>query len=173
MFVRGHDGRKQSGSGVPRRDRGNSLVEFALVAPLAILLLVGTIEFGIQFNNYQSVRSGVRDAARMAVVSRIPTTCSPTNVPTDDLVCYVRQRIGLGTDTAVKVVVTAADAADANDKGSIKVCAERPASSLTGLFSVFLNGRYLRSQVEMRVERGTGPGYAAYQDAAPSGSWTC
>jgi hypothetical protein len=148
-------------------------VEFAIVAPLAFLLLIGTIEFGIQFNNYQSMRSGVRDAARMAVVGRVPTTCSPTNVPTDDLVCYVRERIGLGSATAVHVVVTAADQADANDKGSIKVCAERPASSLTGLFSAFLNGRYLRSQVAMRVERGVGPAYANYADAAPSGSWTC
>ncbi|MEY2424611.1 MAG: hypothetical protein QOI61_183 [Actinomycetota bacterium] len=155
-------------------DRGAAFVEFAFVAPLLFLVLLGTIEFGMLFNNYQSVRSGVRDATRAAVVARVPTTCSPTSVPTDDLVCYVRERIGLGPSTAVKVIVTAADVTDANDKGSIKVCAERSVTSLTGMFSAFLNGHYLRSQVTMRVERGTGPAYTNYTaDTAPSGAWTC
>jgi len=156
-----------------RRDRGNSLVEFAIVAPLVFLLLLGTIEFGIQFNNYQSVRSGVRDATRSATVGRVPSTCSPASTDSGtNLACYVRDRIGLGSSTAIKVVWTAAVASDATDKGSVKVCAERPASSLTGLFSTFLGGRYLRSQVTMRIER-TGTSFTNYADAAPSGSWTC
>lgn len=161
------------GQGRRNRERGNALVEFAIISPFVFLLLLGTVEFGIQFNDYQSVRSGVRDATRAASVARVPDTCSPTSVPTDDLVCYVKQRIGLGTDTAVKVVVTAANPAVFGDKGDIKVCAERRVSSMTGLFSVFLNGRYLRSQVTMRVERGTGPAYVNYADTAPSGSWNC
>lgn len=156
-----------------KRDRGAALVEFAFVAPVMFLLLMGTIEFAMQLNDYQSVRSGLRDAVRVASVDRVPTDCNASSSKTDDLVCYVRQRIGVSGTTAVRVVVTAPVVAIAGDKGTVKVCAERPYTSLTRLLAPFFANRYMRSEVTMRVERGTAPAYVNYADAAPSGSWTC
>jgi hypothetical protein len=173
-MLSGQRGAKQSRQGNrKRRERGGALVEFAIVSPLVFLLLLGSVEFGIQFNDYQSLRSGVRDAARVASVARVPDTCSPTTSATDDLVCYVKQRIGLGANTAVKVDVTAPNGAIYGDRGDIKICVERSANSITGLFRPFLGGRYLRSEVTMRVERGNAPAYIDYAETAPSGGWSC
>ena len=54
-------------------DRGQTLVEFALVLPLLALLLFGVIQFGIVFNNYIDLTDAVRAGARKAAVSRQTT----------------------------------------------------------------------------------------------------
>ena len=153
--------------------RGAVLVEFALVAPLLILLLFGIVEFGFVFNDYQSVRQGVRDATRVAVVNNVPN-CASAGDATDDLVCYVEQRIGLSGDTRVRIDVTAANAAVAGDRGSVKICVQRQIRSVTGMLSPFLNGRYISTEVTMRVERGTEPAFVDRSETAANGSWaTC
>jgi Flp pilus assembly protein TadG len=149
--------------------RGAAVVEFALVAPLLILLLFGIVEFGFVFNDYQSVRQGVRDATRVAVVNNVPN-CS-TGDATDDLICYVEQRIGLSGDTRVRVDVTAANPAVGGDRGSVKVCVQRQIRSVTGMLSPFLNGRYISTEVTMRVERGNEPAFVDRSEAAANGSW--
>jgi len=53
-----------------RDERGQTLVEFALVLPLLALLLFGIIQFGIVFNNYIDLTDAVRAGARKAAVSR-------------------------------------------------------------------------------------------------------
>jgi Flp pilus assembly protein TadG len=51
-----------------RRRRGQSLVEFALVAPLFFLLLFGIIEAGRFIFHYELLNSATRDGARYAIV---------------------------------------------------------------------------------------------------------
>lgn len=155
-----------------RCEGGVALVEFAFVAPVLFLLLFGIIEFGFVFNDYQSIRQGVRDGARVAVVDNIPD-CHATGDATDDLICYVEQRIGLGGDTRVKIDVTAPDPSVAGDKGTVKVCVEREARSVTGMFAPFLNNRTLRTEVTMRVERGNEPAFVDRAESPVSGSWSC
>ena len=46
------------------------MVEFALVLPILLLLVMGIIQFGIVFNNYVTLTDGVRAGARQAAVSR-------------------------------------------------------------------------------------------------------
>jgi hypothetical protein len=60
-----------------RRERGQSLAEFALVAPLFFLLLFGIIEAG-RFNFfYETLSSATRDGARYAIVNgQRSLTCS-------------------------------------------------------------------------------------------------
>jgi Flp pilus assembly protein TadG len=53
-----------------RNERGQTMVEFALVLPLLALLLFGVVQFAIVFNNYIELRDGVRAGARKAAVSR-------------------------------------------------------------------------------------------------------
>ncbi|MDF1595068.1 MAG: pilus assembly protein [Acidimicrobiia bacterium] len=54
-----------------RKDRedGAALVEFAIVLPFLMLLLMGMIEFGWAFGNNLDVRHGAREAARLAAVN--------------------------------------------------------------------------------------------------------
>ena len=45
--------------------RGQSLIEFALTAPLLMTLLLGLVEFGNGMNAYLTVLASARDAARL------------------------------------------------------------------------------------------------------------
>jgi Flp pilus assembly protein TadG len=53
-----------------RSQRGQTMVEFAMVLPILALLLFGVIQFGITFNNYVTLTDAVRAASRKAAVSR-------------------------------------------------------------------------------------------------------
>ena len=56
-----------------RRDRfnrrGQALVEFALVLPLVLLLVVGMLEFARAWNLHQTMTDAVREGARRAVLA--------------------------------------------------------------------------------------------------------
>jgi hypothetical protein len=51
------------------RDEGASAVEFALIAPLLIMLVVGVFEFGLNWYRTQNLASAAREGARLASVS--------------------------------------------------------------------------------------------------------
>jgi Flp pilus assembly protein TadG len=53
---------------IRKRQEGQALVEFTIVATLLILLLLGIAQFGIVWNNYVSVTQAAREGARRAVV---------------------------------------------------------------------------------------------------------
>ena len=53
-----------------RSQRGQTMVEFAMVLPILALLLFGVIQFGITFNNYVTLTDATRAGARKAAVSR-------------------------------------------------------------------------------------------------------
>lgn len=47
-----------------KKHKGQGLVELALILPILILILMGTIEFGFMFNNFLAVHNGSREIAR-------------------------------------------------------------------------------------------------------------
>jgi len=51
-----------------RDDRGQALVEFALIMPFLLLFLVGIVEFGRAWNQHQVITDAAREGARKAVV---------------------------------------------------------------------------------------------------------
>jgi Flp pilus assembly protein TadG len=51
-----------------KNDRGAVLVEFALVLPLMILLLLATIEFGYAFRTFQILQNAVREGAHFSAL---------------------------------------------------------------------------------------------------------
>jgi Flp pilus assembly protein TadG len=53
-----------------RRQDGQAMVEFVIVAPILLLLVFGLVQFGILFNNYVTLTDAVRTGARQAAVSR-------------------------------------------------------------------------------------------------------
>jgi len=60
---------RQTRSGRPReRERGASLVEFALIVPLLTLFLFGIVQFGIAYDKQQSINSAAREAARLGAL---------------------------------------------------------------------------------------------------------
>src|SRR5262249_41136118 len=102
-------------------EQGAALVEFAIILTLFFLLIFGMIEFGLDYNDYISVRNGSREGARLAVVNDVSSapscringsTVSPPANPTNStdatnaLICKTKDRIGL-KQSSIKVQIIA------------------------------------------------------------------
>jgi Flp pilus assembly protein TadG len=57
-----------------RRDRGAAAVEFALIAPILILLVFGIISYGIMLSFRQSISQAAGEGARAAAVAPLGST---------------------------------------------------------------------------------------------------
>jgi hypothetical protein len=76
----------EQGIGLPSDQRGQALVEFALVAPLFLLLVVGIIQFGVGLTYWHDLQRLANEGARWAVVNAYPgcpatgpdAPCTPT-----------------------------------------------------------------------------------------------
>ena len=51
-------------------ERGQTAVEFALIAPLLVILLLAIVQFGVAFHNYVTITDAARAGARKAIVAR-------------------------------------------------------------------------------------------------------
>ena len=81
--------------------KGQTMVEFALVLPILLVILFGIVQFGITFNHYVTLTDAVRAGARTAAVSR-QVSC-PVCVTTDK----VKAASGdMAPDVAVTVTST-------------------------------------------------------------------
>src|ERR1700693_2969434 len=66
-----------------RRDkRGTAALEFALVAPVLFLLILGITRFGITLNNYEMLTGATEAAARQFSMSRGTATPSSSTTTT-------------------------------------------------------------------------------------------
>jgi len=96
-----------------RSERGAELIEFALVLPLLLLVLLGIIDFGFLFQRYEVLSNATREGARMAVLSGytdadvrsrvcaflvsggIPTAGCPGSTPTNPAVTVTNDTIAM------------------------------------------------------------------------------
>lgn len=85
-----------------KRDQGASLVEFAVLAPLLVLLVFGIIEFGWKLGQLNDVRHAVREGARFAAVN------GGTNDEIDSVVCDALDLVGSGI-TQIRTELTRID----------------------------------------------------------------
>jgi len=53
-----------------RREDGQAAVEFALILPVLMLILVGILQFGVVFRDYLALTDAVRAGARKGAVAR-------------------------------------------------------------------------------------------------------
>ncbi|MBM4608636.1 pilus assembly protein [Rhodococcus hoagii] len=75
-----------------RSESGAAAVEFALVVPILLLLVLGIIEFGRAYNIQNSLSAAAREGVRVMAISKSPTAakaaakqleCSIPRLPTD------------------------------------------------------------------------------------------
>ncbi len=66
--------REQASREVRRREResGQALVEFALILPLFLMIVVGIIQFGVALNYWLDMQRIANQGARWAVVNKFP-----------------------------------------------------------------------------------------------------
>ncbi len=89
-----------------RSQRGSALVEFALAAPLGILALAGTFQFGYAFYVYNqlqlSIRSGVRYASLMDYKGTSSTCVAATQNTVQNVVVYGSPTPAAGASPVVR-----------------------------------------------------------------------
>jgi len=51
-----------------KNEKGQSLVEFAILLPVLLLLIMGILEFGLMLNSYLTINNSAREGARLGVV---------------------------------------------------------------------------------------------------------
>jgi Flp pilus assembly protein TadG len=78
--------------GRPKSERGAELIEFALVLPLLLLVVLGIVDFGFLFQRLEVVTNAAREGARLAVLPGY-STGDVTNRVQDYL-----QQGGVGSD---------------------------------------------------------------------------
>ena len=140
-----------------RSEEGAQLVEFALVLPLLLLLVLGIAEFGFMFQRYEVVTNAAREGARLAVLPGYATADVQARVA-----AYVSSGRVPTTGTNPNVIVESVSIPVAG--GRPPISAKRVAVTYTYTFQ-FLNalsaffGSHaavpLRAVSEMRTETGS------------------
>ncbi len=120
------------------------------MVPLFVLLVMGTIDFAIVFNDYNSVRQGVREGARQAVVADWDLGGCTTGTSTARVVCLTKQRIDLDA-SRVRVRVQLGSTYEPGNE--LTVCAMYRLESTTSFFSALLDDRVVTSSISMRIEQ--------------------
>jgi Flp pilus assembly protein TadG len=144
-----------------RGRRGAALVEFALVVPLLMLLLLGVMEFGMIMHDYltlaHSVREGVRTAAIGNTTAQIRQQVQRSSLPAlQDSMIHVRYQDKKGD--WVEVTGSPAGAAVPSDAHFAEVSiVGYPHKMVTGSFFAWLPGvenntMQLHSKMVMRRE---------------------
>jgi Flp pilus assembly protein TadG len=99
---------------LPLRDeRGVALVEFALIAPVLFLVLLGMLDFGRAMNNWNDVTQLANEGARLAAVSTDPTSAVSSGAsnyglpaPTTSITCSGSKQTGDSVTVQVTVPYT-------------------------------------------------------------------
>jgi hypothetical protein len=171
-----------------RRERGAALIELAIALPILIMVVFGVVEFGVTYNDYISIRDGVRQASREGSVGNFgpaATTGAPCHLTGAEtasdnikrLICLTKTEIALdSTKVRVKVLsgapaFTGTGTFAKND--SLIVCAQYPVDAITGVIGQFLDGRSLQSRTAFRIEKSDIVATAG-EETPPSGrdwSW--
>ncbi|MHC1760184.1 MAG: TadE family protein [Negativicutes bacterium] len=58
------------------KNRGQAIVEFALILPILIVLVMGILEFGLFFHSYVNISFASKEAARLAALDANATSQS-------------------------------------------------------------------------------------------------
>lgn len=146
-------GTKQAG------DKGANLVEFAIVMPLLLILILGIVEFGFVLAQMNEVRHGAREGARYAAVSRPDYNVDSATGDNADVLDVTCDAIGLpGVTIEVALTYVEADG-DSNpnrlEYGTVTV--EADTEPLTGFPLITdLLPDTLTSDAQFRLEQDAG-----------------
>jgi Flp pilus assembly protein TadG len=130
------------------RQDGQAVVEFVVILPVLLLVLLAIYQFGQVFVNYMDVTSAAREGARKAAVSRAAGTCSVV----DGLAVTAAK--GAGSDLNLSNLVVTVNRTCTNNtyaqSSDVTVTAKYPYS--INIMGVVVASGTLTSATTMRVE---------------------
>lgn len=142
-----------------RKRRASTLIEFALIVPVLLAVVMGIIEFGWLVKNQLTIANAAREGARTAsvgkqtgeIIARINSMASTIPGAPNSLTITIYRNDAAGGTTYTTVVGNTGTTNDAPTGSLIRVRVSAPNRSLTGIFP-FLNNRTMQAEVIMRRE---------------------
>lgn len=116
------------------RENGAALVEFAVLLPLLIMVVLGIVEFGFALSQELDVRHGAREATRMIATDDydLVTACNRMNLASGATITLAGAGAGVGGEATVTV--------------------QAPLQTITGFFDSWLPAG-LNAQAKSRIEQ--------------------
>jgi Flp pilus assembly pilin Flp len=173
-----------------RSENGVAAVEFALVLPLLVTLLFGSIDLGFVLSDTTKLRAVNREVARRATVGQAGFLECPGNFQTtanagptgaarstasEHIVCLARfygADAGLDVRTAVRVVKyvngvlqTTGTNLPFERGNSIVVCMQMHSKSRSGFMSSVFDDRVFKTKVDMLIPEDIAAGAGEFADA--------
>jgi len=125
-----------------KNQRGQAMVEMALILPVLILMIFGTVEFGRIYASYLMVNNAAREGARFAAVGATDA----------QITTLIMQRSSALDETQMTVTITPPDGSRVRAQG-VQVDVVYPVRVYAPVISNIIGDPYLVSaQVIMRVE---------------------
>ena len=112
----------------PRSESGAAAVEFALVVPILLLLLVGIIEFGRVYNAQIELTAAARQGVRVMAIQNSP---SAAKTATEQAAPSLNPSL---TDAQIAIVSSPVNTGLCTTGSTVTVTATYPLTFLTGMF---------------------------------------
>ncbi|HUP90326.1 MAG TPA: TadE/TadG family type IV pilus assembly protein [Longimicrobiales bacterium] len=126
-------------------ERGSAAVEFALVTPVLLLVLLGMVEFGRAWNARQTVTEAARAGARVAAVAEQASADSARKA-------VFRVLKGAALDTSKAVITVQGETGNQGTPTTVKVQYSYPFLFLSGASAGNKRSLLLQSSAIMRRE---------------------
>lgn len=115
------------------RERGAAAVEFALLLPVLLLILLGILEFGRAFNTQITLTQAAREGVRVMAIDGNDENVEPTVIRSAVSMDPASMQIAIQTrNPATAAAPTAATICSAGEEVTVRIDYDLP--SLTGFF---------------------------------------
>ena len=142
------------------KERGANLVEFAILMPLLVLLILGIVELGFKFSQFNELRHGVREGARYAAVTR--PDLNGSGVDNSDIVKAVCDAINLpNTTLSIALANESGGSGNRLDYASVEVTATVPSLTSVPIISGFIPTS-LTNKAVFRLEQDFAAGVSTF-----------
>ena len=136
--------------------KGQGIVEFVIILPILVLLVIGVLDFGRAFHTYQRVSNAAREGAfYLASHPADRGTCpDPHTSSLDDPSCYPNTKAAIGVEidtTGWDTGVADVTIAECCTKGEAVAVTVIQQISLTGV-SLFVGPTEIENTVRMLVQ---------------------
>jgi len=142
-----------------KREKGAAAIEFAILLPLLILLIAGSVEFGLVMFNKQVITNASREAARAGIVIEEDGSRMEPDAVRAVATNYCQGLLVTFGDSAAALTVDPPSSPDGTDRGDpliVTVSYQYDFLFLKGIRDLFVDGALgdltLVAQTTMRYE---------------------
>ncbi len=151
-------------SRIAERRRGAAIVEFAVIAPVFLILTLGTVELGYALNASNTLYGALREGGRLASQDFTPLL-GPGESANDKVILDIKNMLTAaripGNDVDIQIVYAEGPSAGAtfdlldrdNYLQMFRITAEVPYESVSLIPGHFLGGEMMRADITFRMGR--------------------